>query len=232
MLENVAKDSNKMERFLLAERGKWPVVMGMKAGQKTFKRRDAWVGIPLSKLRAYRVSHCRQVGSRHAYLLQLAWRVFSLLAGRRSPTAKCSAFPLPPSCDSRKISVCRLCTPIRKTFMQILLNTDPHIHGSEQMTQHLTTVVKDAVERFGEHITRVEAHLVDEISPIKTSQKEIQCTLEARLVGLEPVVVKDRASNAHQAIQGAAVKLKRAVASVLEKHDPRHARGTGRDEVA
>jgi hypothetical protein len=35
-------------------------------------------------------------------------------------------------------------------------------------------------------------------------------------------VVKDRADNAHQAISGAVGKLKRAVATVLEKHDPRH----------
>ena len=47
-------------------------------------------------------------------------------------------------------------------------------------------------------------------------------TLEARLVGRDPVVVKHRAGNAHQAISGATGKLKRAVATVLEKHDPRH----------
>ena len=35
------------------------------------------------------------------------------------------------------------------------------------------------------------------------------------------MVVKDRAGNAHQAIQGAVGKLKRAVATVLEKQDPR-----------
>ncbi len=89
------------------------------------------------------------------------------------------------------------------------------------MAEHLTTVVKDALGRFGEQITRVEAHLADAISHVKANPDEIQCTLEARLVGLEPVVVKDRAGNAHQAINGALGKLKRAVATVLEKHDPR-----------
>ena len=90
------------------------------------------------------------------------------------------------------------------------------------MAEHLSTVVKDALGRFGEQITRVEAHLADENGHVKTSPDEIQCTLEARLVGREPVVVKDRAGNAHQAINGAVAKLKRAVATVLEKHDPRH----------
>ena len=106
--------------------------------------------------------------------------------------------------------------------MQVLLNTDHHTDGRHEMAEHLSTVVKEALGRFGEQITRVEAHLADENGHVKTSPDEIQCTLEARLVGREPVVVKDRADNAHQAISGAVGKLKRAVATVLEKHDPRH----------
>jgi ribosome-associated translation inhibitor RaiA len=105
--------------------------------------------------------------------------------------------------------------------MQVFLNSDPHVDGRHQMSEHLTLVVRDGLARFGEQITRVEAHIVDVNNPQKTSPDEIQCTLEARLVGLEPVVVKERAGNPHQAIQGAVGKLKRAVATVLEKHDPR-----------
>ena len=118
--------------------------------------------------------------------------------------------------------------------MQVLLNADHHTDGRHEMAEHLTTVVKEALGRFGEQITRVEAHLSDENSHVKAGPDEIQCTLEARLVGREPVVVKDRAGNAHQAIHGAAGKLKRAVTTVLEKHDPRHESqrsGTGPDEV-
>lgn len=106
--------------------------------------------------------------------------------------------------------------------MQVFLNTDPHTDGRDEMADHLSSVVKDALARFGEHVTRVEAHIADENSHAKANPDEIQCTLEARLAGREPVVVKDRAANAHQAIQGAVGKLKRAIATVLEKHDPRH----------
>ena len=102
--------------------------------------------------------------------------------------------------------------------MQVLLNTDPHTDGRHQMAEHLDTVVKAALGHFGEHITRVEAHLADANSHAKANPDEIRCTLEARLVGLEPVVVKDHAGTAHQAIQGALGKLKRAVATVLAKH--------------
>ena len=105
--------------------------------------------------------------------------------------------------------------------MQVLLNTDPHVDGRHLMSEHLTTVVTNALGRFGDHITRVEAHIADENGQAKAAPDEIQCTLEARLIGRDPVVVKDRAGSVHQAINGAVGKLKRAVATVLEKQDPR-----------
>ncbi len=114
--------------------------------------------------------------------------------------------------------------------MQVLLNTDTHVDGRQSMAEHLDSVVKEALHRFGEHITRVEAHVTDAVSHAKTNPDDIHCTLEARLVGLEPVVVKDHAASAHQAIQGAVGKLKRAVATVIDKHVPR--RGPGVADVA
>ena len=105
--------------------------------------------------------------------------------------------------------------------MQILLNTDPHTDGSHEMAQHLESVVHDALDRFGEAITRVEAHLADANSHVKAGPDDIFCTLEARLVGLDPVVARDHAGNAHQAIRGAVGKLQRAVSNALAKHDPR-----------
>lgn len=103
--------------------------------------------------------------------------------------------------------------------MQILLNSDPNVNGSHLMAEHLKQVVNDAMGRFGEHITRVEAHLSDANSSAKSGANDIHCTLEARLVGLDPLVVKDHADNAHQAIEGAVRKLKRAVETTLAKHD-------------
>lgn len=116
--------------------------------------------------------------------------------------------------------------------MQVLLNTDHHVDGRQEMADHLSAVVKEALHRFGDHITRVEAHLSDANSHVKTTPDEIHCTLEARIAGQEPVVVKDHAATAHQAITGAVGKLKRAVATVFEKHDPRRAGTSVRDELA
>lgn len=116
--------------------------------------------------------------------------------------------------------------------MQVLLNTDHHVDGRQEMADHLTSVVKEALHRFGDHITRVEAHLSDANSHAKTTPDEIHCTLEARVAGQEPVVVKDHAATAHQAINGAVGKLKRAVATTFEKHDPRRAGSAAREELA
>jgi ribosome-associated translation inhibitor RaiA len=105
--------------------------------------------------------------------------------------------------------------------MQIFLHTDPNIRGSQAMANHLNEVVKDAMRRFGERVSRVEAHLSNVHSTIKTTtEQDIHCTLEAKVVGLDAVIVKVQASNAHQAIDGAAKKLIRAVETQIDKHSP------------
>ena len=106
--------------------------------------------------------------------------------------------------------------------MQVLLHSDHHTDGSHLMAEHLQKVVQDAMSRFAERVTRIEAHLSDVNSQAKSGDDDIHCTLEARLVGLDPIVVKAHAGNAHQAIEGAVHKLQRAVGTALAKHDPRN----------
>ena len=124
--------------------------------------------------------------------------------------------------------------------MQILLHADPNTDGSQLMAEHVKVVVKDAMARFGERVTRVEAHLSDVNAQMKSSDDGIHCTLEAKLVGLDAIVVKNQAGNAHQAIEGAVRKLQRAVGTEIAKHDPhghrsRHGappEAAGADDVA
>ncbi len=71
----------------------------------------------------------------------------------------------------------------------------------------------EALGHYGERITRVEAHLSDANSLAKANTDEIHCTLETRLVGLDPVIVKERAGTAHQAPQ----QLRRALAVFRER---------------
>ena len=105
--------------------------------------------------------------------------------------------------------------------MQVILHADPRVEGRHHMSDHLETVVKDALGRFGERVMRVEAHLADVKGHGSTGAVAIQCTLEARLTGLSPVVVKEQADNNHQAIEGAVRKLQRSVGTEISKHDPR-----------
>ena len=109
--------------------------------------------------------------------------------------------------------------------MQVQLHTDSNTDGRRLMAEHLTTVVNGALGRFGERVTRVEAHLSNVNGQAKSGDEDIHCTLEARLVGLDPVIVKDYANNAHQAIDSALCKLKRAVGTALSVHDPRGQKG-------
>ncbi len=105
--------------------------------------------------------------------------------------------------------------------MQVLLQSDPNTDGSPAMAQHLSIVVTEALDRFGDRLTRVEAHLAAAEGHAKSAEDKVQCTLEAHLAGSDAIVVKHQAGNAHQAIEGAVRKLRRVVEAQIEKHDPR-----------
>ena len=103
--------------------------------------------------------------------------------------------------------------------MQINVNTDKTIERHQGLDEHVQNVVGEAVKRFGEHITRIEVHLSDDNSA-KSADGGNRCTLEARITGYQPVVVSDHSITLHQAISGAADKLKRAIDSALGRlHD-------------
>ena len=103
--------------------------------------------------------------------------------------------------------------------MQININTDKTIERNQGLDDHVNSVVNAAVLRFREHITRVEVHLSDENSQ-KSADGGNRCLLEARVTGYQPIAVSEHAASLHQAITGAADKLKRAIDSALGRlHD-------------
>lgn len=113
--------------------------------------------------------------------------------------------------------------------MQVLFYSDPQLDGRHKMADHLDTLVREALGRFGDHITRVEAHVSEAGDHGAAKAGDITCTLEARLAGLPPVVVKHHAATAHQALHDGVAKLVRAVGSEIDKHEPR--RGAARPAV-
>ena len=99
--------------------------------------------------------------------------------------------------------------------MQVQIHTDNHIEGTEAMAQWASSTVKTALERFAGQITRVEVYLSDENAGKKNTAESIQCTMEARLEGHQPLAIKHHGANLNQAIEGAAEKMDRLIDSTL-----------------
>lgn len=115
--------------------------------------------------------------------------------------------------------------------MQININTDKTIDRNAGLDEHVQSVVTAAIGRFSEHITRVEVHLSDNNSQ-KSADGDNRCLMEARVTGYQPIAVSDHSATLHQAISGAAEKLKRAIDSALGRlNDKRHAKADMPAEV-
>src|ERR1044072_7799878 len=94
--------------------------------------------------------------------------------------------------------------------MQVLVNSDHHIHGSEPVTARVESIVADAVDRFADRITRVEVHLND-LNGDKRGDRDKRCMMEARIGGVAPVVLPEGAATRGGAIGGAGDKWERAL---------------------
>ena len=99
--------------------------------------------------------------------------------------------------------------------MKIQINTDSNIAGDDQLRREVETLLRDALGRFSEKITRVEVHLSDENSDKKPGVDDMRCLLEARLAGLQPIAVSHEAATVEEAVDGAAEKLKHSLDSTL-----------------
>ena len=90
--------------------------------------------------------------------------------------------------------------------MQILIHADRNIPRTEGSNEQLEAAITAAASRFVTRITRVEAHLSD-VNSDKSGVNDKRCVLEARLIGLNPVVAAHQASTLELAIAGASGKL-------------------------
>jgi len=116
--------------------------------------------------------------------------------------------------------------------MQIQVNTDNNIKGSEELTRHVEAVVEGALGRFGDRITRVEVHLSDESSSAKSRDNDNRCVMEARLGGLQPITVTHDAASVEQAFDGAADKLEKTLERTLGRlHDSKGRTSAGGDQT-
>ena len=45
--------------------------------------------------------------------------------------------------------------------MQVQVKTDNHVEGREKLIEHVEGVIRDAVDRYEDEVTHVQAHLGD-----------------------------------------------------------------------
>ena len=105
--------------------------------------------------------------------------------------------------------------------MLIQINTGHNIEGDEARAVEVEAAVRSRLDRFSEHITRVEVHVSDETSSEKVGINSKRCMLEARLEGRQPVAVSDQAATVAQAVGGAADKMKHMLVSTLGRLEDR-----------
>ena len=115
--------------------------------------------------------------------------------------------------------------------MQVLVNSDHHIVGGEDLTERVRGVVEGRLERFDKRITRVEVHLND-LNSDKLGERDKRCMMEVRVGGMKPIAVSHEAPTLTEAIHVAADKLERAVAHALGRLQDIEGRTPPEDQVA
>lgn len=98
--------------------------------------------------------------------------------------------------------------------MIVQVNTDKTIQGDKRQNDYFSNQIKEELDRFESHITRVEVHLKDENGQ-KEGPNDISCLLEARLEGKQPIAVSHQANNVEQAVSGALEKVKTALGTII-----------------
>ena len=94
--------------------------------------------------------------------------------------------------------------------MQIQINSDHHIAASPDTAGRVQSLVRDALERYSDRITRVEVHLND-LNGIKGGGNDKRCLMEARVAGFGPIDASHQAPDLMLAVDGAMEKLERAI---------------------
>jgi ribosome-associated translation inhibitor RaiA len=98
--------------------------------------------------------------------------------------------------------------------MEILINTDHNIDGGAEMISYFKTEIQEDLERFSEHLTRIEVKISDENGD-KSGDKDKKCVLEARLKGMQPIVVTSHEETVKKAVKDATNKLKKSLETVM-----------------
>lgn len=100
--------------------------------------------------------------------------------------------------------------------MKIQLNTDKNIQGTETLNTVVTEKINHELKHFVDNITRIEVHLSD-LNALKGGPDDIQCKIEARVKGMQPVMVASKNGSKEKAIDDAVDKMKATLTTVFGK---------------
>lgn len=100
--------------------------------------------------------------------------------------------------------------------MHVQVNTDNRVEGHDEFVSGVRATVEDALDRYGDHVTRVEVHIGDE-NGHKGGPNDKRCAMEARPTSHQPVAVTHTAPTVDQAVSGASKKLQTALGRILDK---------------
>ena len=110
--------------------------------------------------------------------------------------------------------------------MKIQVNTDSSVDGGENLTARLEMTIHAALDRYGERLTRVEAHLGDDDGPSGDGLRGFRCLLEARPSGIDPVAATGSGDTIERACHDAAHKMQSLLDSTFGRIDSRAADAT------
>lgn len=95
--------------------------------------------------------------------------------------------------------------------MQVQIQTDHNIEGREVLADWVNSTLEDTLSEFSDRITTVNVHLSNQSSDRGSEQEKgndsLNCMIEARLEGLQPIAVTQQAATLDQAVDKATEKL-------------------------
>lgn len=100
--------------------------------------------------------------------------------------------------------------------MIIKLNTDKNIKGTEGLERFVSEKITSSLKHFANHVTRIEVHLSDQNAD-KGGADDIQCKIEARVEGMQPIIAKSKSDKKEKALAEAVDKTKASLASIIGK---------------
>jgi ribosomal subunit interface protein len=100
--------------------------------------------------------------------------------------------------------------------MKVQLNTDKNIDGTEMLESYVSERVTSGLGHFVDKITRVEVHLSDQNAD-KGGVDDKQCKIEARMEGMQPVMVVSKSGSKEKALDDAIDKVKATLNTMVGK---------------